>query len=211
MCCGFLPTILSAGSFCFWISCLSMFWWTKLVFIADVHLSLFQWIQMSFVLFCFIQEIEGYFRWEGCLGGLQSNFLLKAGSAMRSDHTTQGFFQVGLKNIQEQSQARSGLGMSLPGCPHSGQVSPYTQPERLVAAYACSPLASCQALRHKTWLWKLPGAAATCPEAISSRLKKALPQPPLTRQVLQVSHPAGPLLNSLQLVQTGGRGVVSSN
>lgn len=51
MCCGFLPKIWSAGSFCFWISCLSTFWWTRLVFIADVHLSLFQWIQMSFILF----------------------------------------------------------------------------------------------------------------------------------------------------------------
>lgn len=87
---------------------------------------------------------------------------------MRSDHTAQGFFQLGLENIQEQSRAHPGLGVSLPGCPHSGQISPYTQPKHLVAAYVCHPLASCWSLQHKAWLWKLPRAAATCPEAVSS-------------------------------------------
>lgn len=124
-CCGFLPKILSAGSFS-WTFCLYMLLsWTCSVFRADFHLSLFQWIQVVLFYSLFYLRIISYFSLEGPPGGLQSSFLLKAGSVLRSDHITQVFIQLGCENMQRQKvHTLSGQPVPLPDCPPSGSVPP---------------------------------------------------------------------------------------
>lgn len=68
--------------------------------------------------FAFYSGLIGVTQMEGPSGGLQSNLLLKAGSAMRSARNTQGFIQLGLENIHGQRLHNLfGQPVPLPACP----------------------------------------------------------------------------------------------
>lgn len=82
------------------------------------------------------------FRREGTLGGLYSNLLLTAGSALRSDQAAQGFSWSVFKDLRGwRLHNRAGQPATLLGCPRGEQVSPYIMSGPLF--FSVMPAASC--------------------------------------------------------------------
>lgn len=145
-----------------------------ILLVADFHFRFFQWILMAFFFnyyftFYFIQESWGQFRLAGPSGGLQSNLLLKAGSATRSGHITQGFIQLGLENAQgRRPRNLSGQPALPPDCPCSERFSSFPVWTSCCNVVPCPPIGYCCVEPGAVFSISSPkgaGAAVTCPRS----------------------------------------------